>query len=73
MPRKESNFTCSDTALKRQEPSLAIGLRYKFKWDRNSSIALSVKLLALLFVALPVPGFFLRLMFGGAIFTEQDF
>ena len=62
MNRHNTTLTCSDTALKRQEPSLAIGLRYKPCFARNSSIADSVKFPPLPFemevVPTGGPGFF---------------
>lgn len=47
-----------------------MGFRYKFKRAKNSSIAVSVKLLP--FVALLETGFFLRLMLEEGILVAQD-
>ena len=62
---KVTRLTCSETALKRQDPSLAIGFLYKSKRARYSSIAVSVKFPPpppLFGALLAGPGFFLRLM-----------
>lgn len=43
-----ANLTCSDTALNREYPSLAIGFRHKPSFSKNSSISASVRLVLIL-------------------------
>lgn len=70
---QRERLTCSETALKRQDPSLAIGFLYKSKRARYSSIAVSVKFPPppSFGALLTGPGFFLRLMLEEGIIWSK--